>query len=284
MESVTGTAEILGLPQPQVSRSLSKAEQITGLTLRQREGRLVTPTRDAHTLGAAAQQALTIISNTLNVLEGEVRGSIRLAFQHSLGEEIVPHAISSFVAQHPAVGFSLFQGSRAECLHAVESGRADAAFIAVVPDSIGFTATMIQREELALAVPENHRLAAHKTLNPQDLNGEHLVAMKHGLGLRKSVDALIRGWGIATEIAFEGQEISTVLGLVAKGLGVAIVPARSKRDGVTMIPFDDKKATRDLVLVADAERVLSVAAHEFITATKALFAAAEIAQPGGASR
>lgn len=273
MESVTGAAEILGIPQPQVSRTLARVEAITGLLLRHREGRTVTPTRDAHTLGKAAREALVQLSNTLNklVADGEIRGEVRLAFQHSLGESVVPHAISSFVSTHKSVSFTLFQGSRTECLQSVSAGRADVAFIAVMPDSIGFTATVIQRERLALAVPEHHALARKHTVRPQDFAQQEIIALKHGLGLRKSTDALLRRWGIAPTVTFEGQEISTVLGLVAAGLGVAIVPERAARPGISIVPIDDKASQRDLVLVTDAERALPTAADEFVQSTRSLF-------------
>lgn len=273
MESVTGTAEILGVPQPQVSRTLARVEEIMAIPLRQREGRTVTPTREAHTLGKAAREALVQLSNTLNTLDGdgEIRGSVRLAFQHSLGESVVPQAISAFVATHKAVTFGLFQGARDECLQAVESGRADVAFIAVVPDSMGFKTTIIQREKLALAVPTDHELASKQNVQPQDFAQQEIIALKHGLGLRKSTDALLRQWGIAPTVTFEGQEISTVLGLVSAGLGVAIVPARAARPGITIVPIDDKASQRDLVLVTDPSRANSTATKSFVQSTQNLF-------------
>jgi DNA-binding transcriptional LysR family regulator len=271
MGQVTGAAEILAVPQPQVSRSLARAEEITGLTLKQRHGREVRPTKDAIRLGEAAKATLTNLENTLNDLRSEVRGSVRLAFQHSLGEHVVPQAISAFVPEHPQVDFTLTQGSRSECLEALEAGKVDAAFIAIIPDSMRLESQILMQEQLVLAVPNSHPLAAKSTIHSDDIADQDLIATRHGLGLRRTTDALLRHWGISPRVTFEGQEISTVLGLVAAGLGITIVPSRAYRHEVTLIPFAHKDAVRDLVLVTSAERTLTTAAARFVEVARALF-------------
>lgn len=268
MESVTGAADLLGMPQPQVSRTITKVEECTGLVLRQREGRSVVPTRAAIELGLTAQSALASLNNSLAELRGGAKGQVRLAFQHSLGEDIVPKAISNFVPTHPGVEFSLVQGSRDECLNALESGRADAAFVAVMPDSLAVTATVIKKEELALAVPKHHRLAGSHEVDPEALRSEPYIALRHGLGLRRTTDSILGRWGINPRIAFEGQEISTVLGLVAAGLGVAIVPYRPHNHDVALVRFKKRDAYRDLVLVTQNGRTLSTPAKLFVSTVR----------------
>ncbi len=271
MGQVTGTAEVLAIPQPQVSRSLARAEEITGLRLKQRHGREVRPTRDAITLGNAAKAALTDLENTLGTLRAEVRGSVRLAFQHSLGEHVVPQAISAFVPEHPHIDFTLTQGSRGECLDALEAGKVDAAFIAIIPDSMRLESHVLMQEQLVLAVPSQHALAAKPVIHSSDIADQDLIATRHGLGLRRTTDALLHRWGINPQVTFEGQEISTVLGLVAAGLGVAIVPSRAYHHDVKLIPFTHDDAVRDLVLVTLAERTLTTAAARFVDTTRTLF-------------
>lgn len=268
MESVTGAADILGMPQPQVSRTLSKIEESTGLVLRQRDGRSVIPTKAALELGRAAQSTLTALNNSLATLRGGIRGQVRLAFQHSLGEDLVPRAISDFVPDHPGVEFSLTQGSRDDCLNALESGRADVAFVAVIPDSLAVTATLIKQEELALAVPLHHSLAGRDSVGPEDIRTEPLIAPRRGLGLRRTTDAILDRWQIRPRIAFEGQEVSTVLGLVAAGLGVAIVPIRRHREDIALVRFTQRDAFRDLVLVTQNNRTLSTAAEAFVSSIR----------------
>lgn len=261
---VTSTAELLGVPQPQVSRSLARVEDLTGLTLRQRDGRTVTPSRAALELGATAAKVLEQLEVTLRDLKNELRGHVSIAFQHSLGETLVPAAIRNYLLEQPGVDFGLVQGSRNDCISALESGRVDVAFIAVNPDSLTLNTTHIYTEELVLAVPEGHPLAERTEVTSGDLTHESLIAMKHGLGLRSTVDSLLEHWGIAPQVAFEGQEISTLLGLVAANLGVAIVPRRNYSLPVTLIPFKNRDATRAIVMITARGRALSLPARLFV--------------------
>jgi len=261
---VTSTAEVLGIAQPQVSRSLSRVEEITGLTLRLRDGRSVTPSRAALELGATSRALLSSLEQTLNSLKDELRGHVAIAFQHSLGETLVPAAIKNYLLEQPAVDFGLTQGSRQDCITAVESGRADVAFIAVTPDSLTLSTTHIYDEELMLAVPEGHPLAQHTEVTSGDIAGEDLISLRHGLGLRSTIDSLLSRWGIQPNVAFEGQEISTVLGLVAAGLGVAIVPRRPYALPVRLVAFKNRDAIRPIVMVTARGRELPLPARLFV--------------------
>ncbi|WP_051196447.1 LysR family transcriptional regulator [Jonesia quinghaiensis] len=261
---VTAASDVLGVPQPQVSRSLAAAEAITGIGLRHREGRTVTPTRAARELGDAANTALRLLGDALAGLDSALRGRISIAFQHSLGEALVPSYIRDFTHAYPAVEFALTQGSRAECLAALDAGRADVAFIAVVPDALAHASKQVAVEELVLAVPRTHHLVGRDDVTSGDLASEHLIALRHGLGLRSTIDALLDRWGVSPRVAFEGQEISTVLGLVGAGLGVAIVPRRTYAHDVVLLPFRHRDASRPILLVTARHRAVGLAPQMFV--------------------
>lgn len=261
---VTGAADVLGIPQPQVSRSLTRAEELTGLKLRQREGRTMIPTGAALELGAVARTVLEQLNSTFANITSEFHGQISIAFQHSLGESLVPSVIKNFVAEQPAVDFGLIQGSRTDCLTALETGRADVAFIAVAPDSLTMRSSHIYTEELVLAVPADHTLASHPSVTAGDIASAPLIAMRHGLGLRSTTDSLFEHWGISPPIAFEGQEISTVLGLVAAGLGVAIVPRRHYAHNVVLLGFKNHDAHRPIVMASSRRHEPSFSTKLFI--------------------
>lgn len=254
---VTAAADVLGLPQPQISRSISRLEQLTGLELKSRQGRGVTPTRAAIELGSVTSQFLQQLTETLGGLASELHGTVSLSFQHSLGESLIPHLVKTFLEAHPSVGFTLTQGSRDECTAAVESGRSDIAFVAGVPDSLIFRSTVLYTEELVLAVPHDHELANHPEVTSGDIAGQDFIALRHGLGLRRTTDSLLGSWGIAPHVTFEGQEIGTVLGLVAAGLGIAIVPRRRYAHAVTLVPFTHKDALRQIIMATAKERLIS---------------------------
>lgn len=258
---VTATADVLRMPQPQVSRSLARMEGIVGVALRERDGRHVRPSRAARELGAAAAKALDQVGAALTAVTQDVSGDVSIVFQHSLGESFIPRLVRSLTAAYPSVTFTLIQGSRPECLAALDAGRADVGFVAIPPDPVTYSHTHIATEELVLAVSRTHPLASHTTVTSGDLNGEPLILLRHGMGLRTTIDTLLASWGVHATVAFEGQEITTLVGLVGAGLGITIVPRRTYPDDVTLIPFRHDDATRPLVMVTARHRAATRASQ-----------------------
>lgn len=74
-------------------------------------------------------------------------------------------------------------------------------------------------------MPSEHPRAASTSTTIRDLASEPIVTLKPGYGLRGSLDDLFARAGALPTIAFEGEDLHTVHGLVASGLGVGIVPA-----------------------------------------------------------
>jgi DNA-binding transcriptional LysR family regulator len=92
-----------------------------------------------------------------------------------------------------------------------------------------------------------------------EVAGEGFVGLERGYGLRRITDALCREAGFEPRLAFEGEEIDTVLGLVATGLGVALLPTgltgRFARE-VVELAVTAPSASRTIALVWLADRRL----------------------------
>ncbi|HEY0805959.1 MAG TPA: LysR substrate-binding domain-containing protein [Pseudonocardiaceae bacterium] len=94
--------------------------------------------------------------------------------------------------------------------------------------------------------------------------GEPFVALKPGYGLRRMTDELCAAAGFVPELAFEGEDCDTLRGLVAAGLGVAVLPA-AERDvsGGTVELSLTPVSMRQIGLVWSAEDALTPAARVF---------------------
>jgi len=101
-------------------------------------------------------------------------------------------------------------------------------------------------EELVVLVPSNHRLAANTSIDLIEIAHDPFVALKPGYGLRQSLDDLAREAGFTPEIAFEGEEVATLRGLVGAGFGVSIVPkiARPTDANTVAIPVHAPRCSR----------------------------------------
>ncbi|MFC5831794.1 LysR family transcriptional regulator [Nonomuraea insulae] len=240
---VTRAAELLGIPQPTASRRLAALSDLVGTPLVLPSGRGIRLTRAGRTLAAASTRALATVTAAAREVREEIdpgSGRIVLGFLHLLGRTLVPSLIGGFRERNPGIRFSLAQGSRQDMLRALREGDIDLVFVAPMPlDDPDLISRPLADQELVLSVPPAHRLASRSRVRVGELEREELVTLEHGYGLRQITDDLCAAAGFEPRIAFEGQETETVRGLVAAGLGVAILPRSDQPPvvGVTEVPL-----------------------------------------------
>jgi DNA-binding transcriptional LysR family regulator len=265
--NLTRAAARLGVPQSTASRWLAMVSTELGTAVVVPDGRGIRLTRAGAYLAEEAGRALSVLAAGVRqaVDEGDPEhGHVVLAFMQTLGEHLVPGLLGTFRRRHPHVRFSLMEGPHEELLDHVRSGRADLAFTAPLPGPGEFAALTLEEQQLVVTVPTEHRLAGRARMRMADLAREPSVGMKPGYGLRQITDELAEAAGFRPMLAFEGDDVDTLRGLIAAGLGVAILPAAepSPRRGTVEIPLRPK-ATRRVGLIWPADRPLAPAALAF---------------------
>lgn len=226
-EHITEAAHVIGVPQPTVSRQIARASKILGVEIVERRGRGITLTAAGRILVPYLQRVVVDLEAGLDAMsehDARARGRISISFQNTLGEDVVPALIKQFRGEHPAVTFDLDQGARARCLDRLDDGLADLAFVALSTEHTDVNSFQLYDERLVLVVPSGHRFANARAIDLTDTADESYVAMGHGFGMRSICEELWLEAGISPDIAFEGQDIHTLRGLVGAGLGVSILP------------------------------------------------------------
>ena len=265
--NLTRAAATVGIPQPTASRWLTMVSTELGTLVVVPDGRGIRLSRAGAYLAEAAGRALAVVAAGVRqaVDEGDPeRGHVVLAFMHTLGEHLLPGLLRTFRREHPHVRFSLLQGPHEELLDHVRSGRADLAFTAPLPGPGEFAAITLEEQQLVVTVPTEHRLAHRTRMRMTDLAREPSVGMKPGYGLRQITDELAEAAGFLPTLAFEGDDVDTLRGLIAAGLGVAVLPPAepTPRPGTVEIPLRPK-ATRHIGLIWAADPALAPAALAF---------------------
>ncbi|MCE6994552.1 LysR family transcriptional regulator [Saccharothrix sp. S26] len=264
-EHVTHAAEHAGVPQPTVSRWLASLSESLGAPVIIRSGRRVRLTRAGRLLCEAADRALTTLEAGHRAATEEVspeRGQVALGFLYLLGRSVVPALVGTFREDHPSVRFRLVQNSRQGILADLGNGAVDLAFVSPPPTDPAFTHAVISEEELVLVVPPGHHLAGRAAVAVAELAGEEFVGLEPGYGLRQITDDLCAAAGFTPTLAFEGQETETVRGLVAAGLGVALLPHADSPSGLPEIPLTPR-AAREIALVWPTDTPLPPAVDAF---------------------
>ena len=257
-EHVTRAAQELGVPQSTLSRSMVRLEQDLGVALFARKGRTVSLTPAGRTFLGSAERALAEVEKAAESVRADAdpaTGKVAFGFLHTMGAETVPGLLHAFRAEHPRIRFSLVQNYGEAMLEGLRAGRLDLCLTSPVPDAPDLVARRLDEQKLRLVVPAEHRLAGRRRIRLAEAAEENFVTLEPGYGLRRITDALCREAGFAPRIAFEGEEAETLRGLVAAGLGVALLPPPTvPRPGVVELTVTAPRAVREIGVAWAADR------------------------------
>jgi DNA-binding transcriptional LysR family regulator len=269
---VTEISELEPVTQPGISRALARLEAEVGTPLLRRSGRTLRMTHAGATFKRHVDALLHQLDDgiaAVNQLIDPQSGTVALAFQHSLGTWLVPDLVSSFRAAHPQVRFALTQVQDELQSTALDGGQADLEIGSRRPRDPAVQAGLLAVEPLRVALPREHELASRPGIDLADLSGQPFVALRPTSALRKLGDDLCEQAGFRPDVVFEGDDLSTVRGFVAAGLGVAIVPApragspESAAGPLRYLEILDVWAAREITLSWSAERRLLPSAEQF---------------------
>ncbi|MEV5574922.1 LysR family transcriptional regulator [Spirillospora sp. NPDC052269] len=265
---VTNAAQELRVSQPGLSRAIARLEQDLGVPLFDRVGRGVELSPFGRVFAEHARRLVAEEEAARRVLAQAAdpsRGEVSLAFLHTQGPSFVPDLVRRFRETRPGVTFRLFQDRSARIVAAVRDGRADLAITSPRPSGTDLGWGPLVTERLLLAVPEGHPLARRRLVRTAELAGEPVVAFRQGAGLRTIAEEMFARAGIAPEMPFEGEESATVRGLVAAGLGVAIVapPPPGESHAVAHVRLADPLAVRTIGLTWSDVRTRPPVAEAF---------------------
>ncbi|MFF6993581.1 LysR substrate-binding domain-containing protein [Streptomyces sp. NPDC008313] len=249
-EHVTRAALEMGVPQSTLSRALVRLEQDLGVDLFARRGRTVSLTAAGRTFLASVERALAEIERAAEEVRADAdpaTGKVAFGFLHTMGSETVPGLLRAFRADHPRVRFSLVQDYGEAMIGRLRSGELDLCLTSPVPDAPDLVGHRLDEQKLRLVVPADHRLASRRRIRLAEAAEESFVTLEPGYGMRRIADDLCREAGFRPRIAFEGEEAETLRGLVAAGLGVALLPPPAvPRPGVAELTVTAPRAVREI--------------------------------------
>ncbi|MEU4092727.1 LysR family transcriptional regulator [Streptomyces sp. NPDC026673] len=249
-EHVTRAARELGVPQSTLSRAMVRLELDLGVTLFARQGRTVSLTPAGRGFLASVERALGEVERSAESVRADAdpqSGRVAFGFLHTLGPETVPALLRAFRADHPRIRFQLAQNHGEAMLSGLRAGELDLCLTSPVPDAPDLVGRRLDEQRLCLVVPADHRLASRRRVRLAEASGELFVSLEPGYGLRRITDALCAEAGFTPRVAFEGEEAETLRGLVAAGLGVALLPPPLvPRPGVVELSVTAPRAVREI--------------------------------------
>jgi molybdate transport repressor ModE-like protein len=280
----------LGYTQSAVSQQIAALERIVGTKLVERPGgpRKVFLTEAGRMLLKHADGIMARLhaaeADLTALAEGEA-GPLRVGTYQSVGNKILPTVLRRFGEAWPQVQIELVESSvDDELLATVERGELDLAFTMLPAPEGPYTTVELMRDPYVLMVQAGSPLARRdpaptlKEIGTQPLIGNRLC---------RSVEQLhthLRSRGVTPHVVFRSDDNGTVQGVVAAGLGVALVPRLTVDEtdaAIEVIDLGGRVPDRVIGIAWHADRVRTAAAEAFVEVS-AQVCAELAAQPAAA--
>jgi DNA-binding transcriptional LysR family regulator len=233
--SFSGAADTLSYTQSAISQQVATLEAETGMTMLERQARGVRLTSAGEALVQHAEGILSRLAaaeDELAAIAGLRAGRLRMASFPTAGATLMPLAIAGFRAGHPNVELTLAEGEPEEIVPRLRVGELDLALLFEFGERAsdghanrdGLARVDLLEDPLYLALPGHHPLVHRKMLRLADLSGEAWVQTSSSSPCARHVVRSCHAAGFEPNVSFESDDYQTVQGLVAAGVGVALIP------------------------------------------------------------
>jgi DNA-binding transcriptional LysR family regulator len=281
--SFSAAAESLSFTQSAVSQAVAALEGEAGVKLLERDRRGVRPTAAGSALIGHADGILARLEaaeSDLAAIAGVRGGRLRMASFPTAGATLMPLAIAGFRGAHPDVELSLAEGEPEEIVPRLRSGEFDIALLFEfrgVGEKLGAGLRRVEllQDPMHVALPAGHPLARRKTLRLEDLHNQAWVQTSASSPCARHVVRSCHAAGFEPSVSFESDDYLTVQGLVAAGVGVALIPQlalSSVRDDIVVRAVAPRTPVRRIIAATATASGVSPAAGRMLDTLRSVAA------------
>jgi DNA-binding transcriptional LysR family regulator len=269
LQSFRAAAQAIHLSQPAFSRRIDKLEDALGVKLLDRTTRKVTLTTVGRDFARKTRVWLDDLDGMLLGL-GDVAerrmGEVTIACVPSAAYYFLPLAVKRYHALFPRIRVKVHDASANDALIAVAQGDADFGLNFIGSQEAEIEFKPILTERFVAACRRDHPLAKRRRVTWSDLGQYEFMSVGKTSGNRLLMDLALANQPNRPQCLFEAKHVTTLLGLVEAGLGVAALPSLAMPDKnhptLVSIPLGDPVITRQMGLVKRRGRSLSPAAQQ----------------------
>lgn len=261
-----------GVSQSAASQHVQEVEKQLGAILLDRTKRPMELTAAGRLYADYCREALRHreeFEHELETLKGKVEGTVRVASIYSIGLTEMGRLQEEFSAGYPSADLRVEYMRPDRIYAAVENDVADLGMVSYPQSSREISAIAWREEEMQLAVPPDHPLAARGTARLEDLNGQDFVAFDEDLSIRREIDRFLRSHSVTVNPTLHFDNIQMIKEAVAVGRGVSILPARTMRAEIAQgrlaaVPLDAPGLVRPVGVVHRRHKKLNRAVQAFL--------------------
>lgn len=249
----TRAAERCFVAQSSLSHRIAGLERELGVKLFARSSRRVELTSAGAAFLVGARECLAAAERAVAdaaAATGVVRGRLAVGVIVTAAAVDVPDVLRRYRARHPEVQVVLRSGRSDDLVTQIRQGELDLAFLGLPEGErpSGVEAVVLDHDEHVLVVPAGHRLAGASRVTLAEIAEESFVDFAAGTPARAQSDQAFAAAGLVRDVAYEAGVVELITRLVARGLGVALLPSAYIR------PMAADDPALALVRVADGPR------------------------------
>jgi DNA-binding transcriptional LysR family regulator len=283
--SFTRAAELLHVAQPGISQQIRQLEAELGSELFDRSTKPVRLTPAGRALLPRAEDALDAAAagrDAVQRLAGVVSGRVSLGTIPGIPQLDLAGLLAAFHFRHPDVEITLGEEHPVALLEHLRHDEYDATIVGLSrpePPS-GLDGEVISAEPLVIVAGPDHHLGTGRFAPVTELRDEPLVTLTPGSALRTHLENACDAAGFPARIALETSDVNLLGDLVARGLGLTVVPlavaeAAAARHPLHILGIRPPITQRYTVLVWKQDRYRSAAVNAFLTHARAWVAAGD---------
>lgn len=257
--SISRAAQRLHVTQPALSRQIAALEAELGIALFDRVKKRIVLTDAGRFFLPKARQIICDAETSAQQLReqfGDAPRTLRLGFLSVFLDDLVTPVMREFRQRHPKARVSLFELPPRAQLDRLRTHELDAAILGNIEDADRelFAVRRLSRNKMAAVLPEDHALAAKKTLKLAALARESFISLSDAVfpGRREFLRGICGAAGFEPQIVSEVDSLSLMIAGVASGDGVALMPEHAQKlphTGCVFIKLAAPVPTADLLLV-----------------------------------
>lgn len=250
--SFSRAAERCKIAQPSLSQQVLKLEENLGVKLFDRLGRSIRITEAGRAFLPHARSILEQMETARASVadkNADIRGSVAIGVIPTIAPYLMPRYAAAFAKEFPDAKLRIVEETTHLLVEALRDLSIDVAILALPLRHKDLELFPLRTEPLFAALPKDDPRASAESVALKSLRGESFVMLRDGHCFRDLSIATCTHARITPNIAFESDQFSSVLGMVAAGVGISLVPemAIDRDAGCRYVRLSDTRATRTIV-------------------------------------
>jgi len=221
-------AAICHVSQPNLSAQLRELERTLGAQLVERTSRQVLLTPVGAEIVGRAREVLSRVDELTDaaaVGTDPFSGPLRLGVIPTISPYVLPKALPAVRRSHPELELHLTEDYTDRLVSRLVDGELDLLLLALpVESATGISTKALIDEPFVVAAPRRHRLSDRETVAVEDIDVSEMLLLRDGHCLRDQALAACNVDRAARRQVVEGSSLSTLVQMVANGLGITLLP------------------------------------------------------------